>query len=120
MGYRFMADLVVVVHVAFLVFVATGGLLACRWPRLALLHAPSLAWAVSSITVGLPCPLTSLEKRLRELGGDPPYSGGFVDRYLEGVVYPGALTPVLWVVAAVAIAVGYIALLGHRTAERTS
>ncbi len=119
MGYRFMADLVVVVHVAFLVFVAAGGLLTWRWPRLALLHVPSLAWGVSSITAGLPCPLTALEKRLRELGGDGPYPGGFVDRYVEGVVYPEALTPVLWVVAGVAVAVGYVALLGRRTTEPT-
>ncbi|MDQ4069020.1 MAG: DUF2784 domain-containing protein [Actinomycetota bacterium] len=120
MVFRFMADLVVVVHFAFLVFVAAGALLAWRWPRLALLHVPAVAWALGSITAGLPCPLTSLEKGLRELGGDEAYPGGFVDRYLEGVVYPEALTPLLWVVAAVAIAVGYAALLGQRTAGPAS
>jgi len=117
MLYRLLADLVVVVHLAFIVFVAGGALLAWRWPWLLWLHAPSLSWAVASITVGLDCPLTPLEKFLRELAGDEGYSGGFVDRYVEGVVYPGSLTPWLRALAFVTIVIGYA---GVRHRRRTT
>ena len=117
MLYRSMADLVVVVHLAFIVFVAVGGLLAWRWPWLLWLHAPSLMWAVASVTVGLPCPLTPLEKSLRRLAGEEGYAGGFVDRYVEGVVYPESLTPLLRAMVAVAVVVGYAGLYRRRRIE---
>ncbi len=119
MVHRLTADLVVVVHVAFLVFVAVGGLAAWRRPRIALLHVPCALWAVTSIGVGLACPLTSLERSLRELAGDRPYAGGFVDHYLEGVVYPEAATPVLWGAAVVLVVLGYGALLRRAAVRRT-
>ena len=114
MLYRLLADLVVVVHLAFLVFVAVGALLAWHRPWLVWLHAPSLSWAMASVTVGLPCPLTRLEKFLRELAGDEVYGGGFVDHYIEDVVYPGSLTPWLHAFAFVAIVVGYVGLRHRR------
>ena len=110
MLYGLMAELVVVIHLAFIVFVAVGALLARRRPMLAWLHGPSLIWAVTSITIGLPCPLTSLEKGLRRLAGERAYQGGFVDHYLEGVVFPESLTPTLRAMAVVAIVVGYAGL----------
>jgi len=118
MLYRLLADLVVVVHLAFIVFVAVGGLLAWRWPWLLWLHAPSLVWAVTSITAGLDCPLTPLEKVLRELAGDQGYAGGFVDQYLEDVVYPGSLTPWLRALAFVTIVIGYLGLHHRRRTAR--
>ncbi len=121
MLYRLMADLVVVIHVAFIVFVGAGSLLARRRPRLAWLHAPSLTWAVASLTMGLPCPLTALEKLLRRLAGEGAYGGGFVDHYVEGVVYPESLTPLLQAVACIAVVVGYGGLYRvQRSASRVS
>ena len=111
MPYRLSADLVVVTHVAFLVFVVAGSLVVRRRPRLAWLHAPALMWAVTSITIGLPCPLTPLEKLLRRSGGERAYEGGFVDHYVEAVVYPESLTPVLHVMAFAAIVIGYTRLI---------
>ena len=110
MLYRLLADLVVVVHLAFIVFVAVGALLAWRWPWVVIPHVPSLMWAVAIVTVGFDCPLTPLEKALRRRAGEEGYTGGFVDRYVEGVVYPESLTPWLRGLAAVAIVVGYAGL----------
>ena len=118
MLYRVLADLVVVVHLVFILFVATGALLAWRRPWLVVLHAPSVGWALAGITIGAPCPLTPLEKSLRGLAGDEGYAGGFVDRYLEGVVYPGSLTPLLRGLAALAIVAGYAGLRGHLNPRR--
>ena len=114
MLYRLLADLVVVVHLAFIVFVAAGGLLAWRWPSLLRLHVPGVLWALATVTVGMPCPLTGLERFLRDMAGEQGYAGGFVDRYVEGVVYPESLTPLLRALVAVAIAVGWARVLRRR------
>lgn len=107
MPYRFLADAVVIVHVGFILFVAGGALLAWRWPALVWVHLPVMAWAAGTITIGFPCPLTDLEMGLRSLAGDGGYPGGFVDHYIEGVVYPARYTPWLQAVAVAAILVGY-------------
>ena len=117
MLFRLMAELVVVAHLAFIVFVVAGSLLALRCPWLAWLHAPSLIWAATSITIGLPCPLTPLEKLLRRLGGEDAYAGGFIDHYVEGVMYPESLTPVLRAMACLVIVVGYTGLHRKRRAS---
>ena len=38
------------------------------------------------------CPLTLQENRLRQLGGEAGYAGGFVKHYLVPVIYPAGLT----------------------------
>lgn len=119
MHYRLMADLVVVVHLAFILFVVAGSLLARRCQWLPWLHVPSLMWAAGSITIGLPCPLTPLEKLLRGLGGEGAYRGGFIDHYVEGVLYPESLTPLLRALACLAIVVGYTSVYSKRRTAAT-
>jgi hypothetical protein len=114
--YRFLADAVVVVHFGFVVFVAVGGLLAWRWPRVLWLHVPSVVWGIGIVAVGYECPLTPLEKHFRRLGGEPGYGGGFVDRYIEDVVYPDEYSLLLRALAAVAVVAGYLGLLRRRAA----
>jgi hypothetical protein len=89
---RALADLVVIVHLTFIVFVALGSLVALRWRWVPWLHLPAVGWAALLEFSGLTCPLTPLENWLRRLGGAQGYAGGFVDRYLLPVVYPPALT----------------------------
>ncbi len=92
MLYRALADLVVFAHVAFIVFVLLGGLLALRWPRAPWLHLPAAVWGVAVELLGWFCPLTPLETHLRRASGAAGYSGGFVERYLIPIVYPAELT----------------------------
>ncbi len=93
-----LADLVVIVHGLFILFVVAGGLLALRWPRVAWLHLPAAAWGVLIEWSGWICPLTPLENTLRQAAGQAGYSGGFVERYLLPLIYPAGLTPAvqLW------------------------
>lgn len=114
MAARTLADLVVVVHLAFILFVGLGALLAWRWPRLVWLHVPAAVYGLTIVTVGFDCPLTPLEKHLRRRAGDAGYEGGFVDHYLEGVVYPGDATPLLQAVGAAAVVAGYAGLEWRR------
>jgi hypothetical protein len=91
MGYRLLADAVLVVHLIFIAFVVLGGLLLLRWPRLAWLHLPAVAWgAWIELSAGI-CPLTPLEVDLRARAGEGSYSGGFIERYLTAALYPEGL-----------------------------
>jgi nitrate reductase gamma subunit len=90
--YRALADLVLVVHLAFVVFVILGGLLVLRWPWVAFLHMPAAIWGVLIEYEGWICPLTPLENSLRASAGAAQYSGGFIQHYIQPVLYPAGLT----------------------------
>lgn len=90
---RIAAEAVLLLHLAFILFAALGALLLLRWPRLALLQLPALAWGVwIELSHGI-CPLTPLENRLRECAGQQGYAGGFVEHYLLAAIYPQGLQP---------------------------
>lgn len=92
MLYRLLADLVVLLHVGFVLFVVLGGLCALRWRRAVWFHLPAALWGAGIEFVGGICPLTPLENHLRRLGGEAGYTGGFVEHYLLPVLYPDGLT----------------------------
>ena len=98
MGYRILADLVVLAHFGFIVFVLLGGLLAfrCRW--IPWLHIPAVAWGGFIELTGRICPLTPLENSLRRAGGLNEYSQSFIERYIVPVVYPAELAPEVQIV----------------------
>jgi len=91
MLHRMLADLIVVLHMAFVVFVAVGGLLAWRWPGVAYAHVPAFLWGAWIHLAGRTCPLTPLENHLRARAGSGGYSGGFVEHYVLPVLYPAFL-----------------------------
>jgi hypothetical protein len=92
MAHRILADLVVGVHVLFVVFVVAGGLLALRWPWVAAAHLPAAVWGTLIEFRGWICPLTPLEQSLRASAGQAGYEGGFIEHYLLPVLYPAGLT----------------------------
>jgi hypothetical protein len=92
MLYRWSADLVLVSHLAFVVFVVLGGLLVLRRGALAWVHIPAAAWGVLIELAGWVCPLTPLENALRLRGGEAPYAGDFIGHYVTAVLYPAGLT----------------------------
>lgn len=126
MAARVLADIVVLLHLAFVVFAVGGGLLALRWPRSAFVHLPALAWAAVVEFNGWICPLTPLENALRAAGGAAGYTGGFVEHYLLPVLYPTALTRELqWTLGAGlvgfnVIVYGAVAVGRRRRARRSA
>jgi len=92
MPYGLLADLVLLAHAGFVAFVVLGGLLVLRWPRLAWLHLPAVAWGAGIEFTGTICPLTPLENHLRALAHQQGYAGGFVEHYVFGLLYPEGLT----------------------------
>jgi hypothetical protein len=91
-SYRLLADLVLIVHAAFVAFVVLGGLAVLRWPRLAWVHLPVVAWGAGIEFAGGICPLTPLENHWRRLAGEQGYDAGFVEHYLLAALYPDGLT----------------------------
>jgi len=92
MIYRALADLVLLLHLAFVLFVILGGLLVLRRPVIAWLHLPCAAWGVLIEFAGWICPLTPLEVSLRMRGGEAGYAGGFIAHYVTALLYPAGLT----------------------------
>jgi hypothetical protein len=87
------ADAVLVLHLAFILFVMFGALAVVWRARAAWLHLPALAWGVwIAATHGI-CPLTPLENSLRHAAGQAGFPGSFIDHYLVPLIYPDGLTP---------------------------
>ena len=95
--YSLLADTVLALHVALVVFVV-GGLPAIvigsrrNWPWtqalwFRLLHLASIAVVVAEAWLGLVCPLTRLEMWLRAQGGLGTYSQSFVQHWLQRLLY---------------------------------
>jgi len=112
MGQRIAADLVVTGHLGYILFVFLGGLLALRWPRTAWVHIPAAAWGMLVEFGNYYCPLTPLENRLRQAGGEAGYSGGFVEHYLLPVIYPDGLTRELQLALGLAVLLINLAVYG--------
>ncbi len=73
MGWRLGADVVVVVHMAFIVFVVAGGLVGLRWRRMVVVHLPAVLYGVVIQLIGFTCPLTPFEQALRRRAGATGY-----------------------------------------------
>lgn len=120
MTHQILAELLVVLHLAFVVFVLAGGLLALRWRWIPLIHLPAALWGVFIELSGGLCPLTPLENALRRAAGESGYSGGFIEHYILPVLYPEWLSaPMQLVLAAVVIVVNgmvYALVLSRRRA----
>ena len=112
MLYRVLADLTVLAHGLFVVFVVLGGLLVLRRPRAAWAHVPAAVWGALIELRGWVCPLTPLENRLRRLGGEAGYGGGFIEHYVVPVLYPPGLTREIQVGLGVAVVVLNLAIYG--------
>jgi hypothetical protein len=92
LAFSLAADLLVLLHLAFILFVVLGGLLVWRWWQVVFLHLPAVVWGVLLEFNGWQCPLTPLEQQLRIAAGEAGYSGGFVAHYLLPLIYPAGLT----------------------------
>lgn len=98
-----LAELVVLLHIAFVLFAVLGGLLVCWRRRVIWAHIPAALWAVWIECMGWTCPLTPLENRLRAKGGETGYTDSFIEHHLLPLLYPAHLTRNLQVVLGVCV-----------------
>jgi hypothetical protein len=118
MVFRLLADVTVVAHLVFVVFVLFGGLLVVRLPRVAWLHVPAVAWGAWIEFAGWLCPLTPLENWLRTQSGGVAYDSSFVEHYLLPLLYPASLSRERqWVLGSIVLVVNavlYLVVLRRR------
>ena len=112
-----LADLVLLMHGAFIAFAVLGALFAFRWVWAPAAHLPALVWAAYIEFTGGICPLTTLENFLRHSAGEVGYSTSFIQHYLTPVIYPPGLAPARQVWLAVVL-LGFNALLYGLVVER--
>jgi len=100
--YRTLADSILVTHVLFVGFVVgglaltlIGGAIGWKWvrnPWFRSAHVAAIGVVVLQAWLGVICPLTTLEMRLRERAGDPTYEGSFIAHWLQKLLYFDAPT----------------------------
>ena len=109
---RIAADLVLAVHLGFIVFVILGGLLVLRFPKIMYLHIPAAVWGAFVEISGRICPLTTWENDLRQSAGESGYAESFVEHYLIPIIYPAGLTRDVQLTLAVIVVFANIVIYG--------
>lgn len=104
------ADLIVLLHFAFILFVIFGGILVFKWRWVAWLHVPVVIWGAIIEFMGWICPLTPIENMLRYSGGSAGYSNSFIEHYLLPVIYPAVLTRELQTIIGIVVVTINIAI----------
>jgi hypothetical protein len=89
---KLLADIIILLHLAFIIFVVFGALLVLYRRWVAWLHIPMVLWSsVVNITPWL-CPLTPLENLFRRQAGETGYAGGFIAHYIAPLIYPEGMS----------------------------
>ena len=119
-GYRALTSIILGLHFAFVAYAVFGGFLAWRWPRAIWPHLAAGAWGFVVIGAHLTCPLTYAEDWSRRQAGEAGLTKGFIDRYIEGVVYPERLAALMQALAATAVVVSWVGfvLIQRRRPQR--
>ncbi|MFF5204492.1 DUF2784 domain-containing protein [Streptosporangium sp. NPDC000396] len=115
MVYLLIGEAAMVLHFLFLAFMAAGGFLAWRWPRLIWAHLAVAAWGAVSVVTGVECPLTVVEDWGRRSAGEPGLApGGFIDTYIEGVIYPEKYTNLVRLGVLLLVLASWLGYFGRR------
>jgi hypothetical protein len=105
--YRALTEVTIIVHLAFIVFVVAGGIVARRQWWLTIAHLAALSWAVfAELSPGIVCPLTTFENFFAVRAGITSYSGDFVAHYLVPVIYQEGL-PMYWQYLLTVLVIGF-------------
>ena len=107
--YRVLAEATAGVHFLFIAYLVVGGFVAWRWRWSIWTHIAAVAWGFSTVLVGIDCPLTHLETWARIQGGEAALpSGGFIDNYITGVLYPSSALDLVRVLVAVLVTISWV------------
>lgn len=119
--YQILTTLVLTLHFGYLAYVVVGGFVAWRWPRTIWVHLVAAAWGLAVVGIPLQCPLTWVEGWSRRRAGQGGLTAGFVDRYIEGVLYPEQYTRLLQALVAMTVVGSYVGffLLGRGRVRAT-
>ena len=110
--YELAADLTLIVHFAFIIFVVFGALLFFVSTKIIYVHVPALIWGIYIELTHSVCPLTYLENWFLQKANLTTYSEGFIQNYLVPVVYPMNLTDDLQTYLAIVLIVANMLMYG--------
>jgi hypothetical protein len=108
MGWGWLVTVVLALHFGYIAYLIVGGFVAWRWPRAIWFHLAACVWGVLIVLSWVNCPLTWAEDRARRLAGQGPLTQGFVDRYLDNVIYPEQYVNVARALVAAMVAVSWL------------
>ena len=90
--YEFLANITLVIHLIFILFVIFGGLLFFIFSKIIYIHLPALVWGIYIELTSSTCPLTYLENWFLYKGQLTTYSNSFIQNYILPIIYPENLT----------------------------
>jgi hypothetical protein len=100
MVYSLLADLIILLHFMFILFVLCGGLLVLKWKWLIFIHIPAAIYGILIEIESWVCPLTPLEVHFKMKAGESIYQGGFIEHYLIPIIYPPGLNRTIQIILA--------------------
>ena len=103
--YELAADLILIVHFIFIIFVVFGALLFFVVKKIVFIHIPAFIWGSYIELTHSICPLTYLENWFLHKANLTTYSEGFIQNYLVPIVYPVSLTKDLQIYLGIALIV---------------
>jgi hypothetical protein len=103
--YELAADLTLIIHFAFILFVIFGALLFFITTKIIFIHIPAFIWGSYIELTNSICPLTYLENWFLHKANLTTYSVGFIQNYLVPIVYPVSLTKDLQIYIGIALIV---------------
>ncbi|KQT10448.1 DUF2784 domain-containing protein [Ramlibacter sp. Leaf400] len=126
--YRLLADAVLVLHLGIVLFVVGGLVLVVagnargwRWVNslaFRLAHLAAIGYVVAQQWLGAACPLTTLESWLRLQAGDTAYDRGFVEHWVQWLLFyeaPAWVFALVYTAFGLAVAAAWIAFPPHRS-----
>jgi len=112
MLFQFAADAVLLLHLAFILFVLLGAAITAWWRWMPIVHLPAAAWGIFVEVTGRTCPLTYLENYFRIQAGQSGYGESFIEHYLLAIIYPAGLTRGVQFALAGAVVIVNVAIYG--------
>ena len=103
--YKIAADLILIIHFTFVLFVVFGALLIFASIKIIFIHIPAVIWGSYIELTNSICPLTYLENWFLHKANLTTYSEGFIQNYLVPIVYPMNLTKDLQIYLGIALIV---------------
>ena len=119
MIWRLLADVMFVLHAAFLLFFVLGAFLAWKWPRVIWAHLAIVVWSLAIVIIDYDCPFTGVEKSFMRRGGEQVYESGYINHYLDGTIWPEGATPTAEKVGFALVIIGYVGFFVLRHRRRT-
>lgn len=115
MPYKALADIVVLIHLLWIVFLILGAVWGRKKTTVRIFHLSGLGFAVLMQAMGWYCPLTHLEAWLREKHAPgAAYPGSFIVHYAERLIYIDLSPKTIFIMTVLLVALNIVLYLGWK------